>query len=86
MATTSLVGVSEREKGLLGRGMVAGKWAGCEGWWMCKVESQEAEIKMEVSLLYTMDLTPASWEERTLCSPVVRLILWDCRLGSSGLG
>lgn len=51
MATTSLVGVREREKGLLGTGIVAGKWAGLEGWWMCRVESQEAEIRIEVSLL-----------------------------------
>lgn len=51
MATTSLVAVREREKGLLGSGIVAGMWAGREGWWMCRVESQEAEIRMEVSWL-----------------------------------
>ncbi len=51
MATTSLVGVRERENGLLGSGIVAGKWGGLEGWWMWSVESQEAEMRIEVSLL-----------------------------------
>lgn len=47
MATTSLVGVREREKGLEGRWMVVGTWEGWDGWWMCRVESQEAEISIE---------------------------------------
>jgi len=44
MATTSLVAVSEREKGLLGREIVTGGFL-VPRWWMCSVESHEAEMR-----------------------------------------
>lgn len=44
MATTSLVAVREREKGLLGNEIVTGDFEGLERWWMCSVESQDADI------------------------------------------
>lgn len=44
IATTSLVGVREREKGLFGSEIVTGGFE-VERWWICSVESQEAEIK-----------------------------------------
>lgn len=44
MATTSLVAVSEREKGLLGNKIVVGGFERSERWWMCSVESQDADI------------------------------------------
>ena len=44
IATTSLVGDNESEKGLLGRAIVAGTISGFEGWWMWSVESHDAEI------------------------------------------
>lgn len=46
IATTSLVGVREREKGLLGRVIVTCGLLGWERWWMWRVESQEAEMRM----------------------------------------
>ena len=46
IATTSLVGVREREKGLLGRVIVTCGLLGLERWWMWRVESQEAEMRM----------------------------------------
>ncbi len=45
IATTSLVGVSESEKGLLGSEIVTGGLE-LERWWIWRVESQEAEIRM----------------------------------------
>ena len=47
MATTSLVGVREREKGLEGRWMVVGTREGFDGWWMWRVESQDADTSIE---------------------------------------
>ena len=46
-ARTSLEGEREREKGLEGRGIMAGNGdVGVWGtWWMCRVESQEAEMR-----------------------------------------
>ena len=80
IATTSLVGVREREKGLLGRGiLMGGGGVVSDGWlerrWTCRVESQEAETRMLWWRSYKTDLTPAAWEERTVCAPVVRSIL-----------
>lgn len=46
MATTSLVAVKESENGLFGRGMVTGSFEGFERWWICIVESHEADISM----------------------------------------
>ena len=46
MATTSLVAVRERENGFLGSEMVMGGVEGLERWWMCRVESQDAEMRM----------------------------------------
>ena len=45
MATTSLVGDSEIEKGLEGRGMMLGTRVESSVWWMCRVESQDAEMR-----------------------------------------
>lgn len=45
IATTSLVAVREREKGLLGNETVMGGFEASERWWMCSVESQEAEMR-----------------------------------------
>ena len=45
MATTSFVGVREREKGLLGSATVHGGWVGSERGWTCSVESQEPEMR-----------------------------------------
>lgn len=47
MATTSFVGVRESENGFEGSSAVVGTWAGFDGWWMCRVESQEADISIE---------------------------------------
>lgn len=47
MATTSFVAVRERENGFEGSWIVVGNWAGFDGWWMCRVESQEAETSIE---------------------------------------
>ena len=46
MAMTSLVGVREMEKGFEGRAIEAAGLEGEEGWWICRVESQEAETRM----------------------------------------
>lgn len=51
MATTSLVDVRESEKAFEGNGMVAGVKLGEFGRWTCRVESQEAEMTRECSLL-----------------------------------
>lgn len=51
MATTSLVGEREMEKGLCGSGRVAGSGvcslfeASGRMWWMWRVESHEAEMR-----------------------------------------
>ena len=46
IATTSLVEVREREKGLLGRDILTIGSDGLERWWMCNVESQEPETRI----------------------------------------
>lgn len=46
IATTSLLGVREREKGLLGREIVTCGLVGEERWWMWRVLSHEAETRM----------------------------------------
>ena len=46
MATTSFVGVSESENGLFGKEILIGSLEGFERWWMCSVESHEADIRM----------------------------------------
>lgn len=51
MATTSLVGESESEKGLLGSCTVVGGCEGSKGKWTCSVESQDADIKSACSRL-----------------------------------
>lgn len=43
---TSLVAVSDMEKGFEGRVIEAVGVEGAEGWWMWRVESQEAEIRI----------------------------------------
>lgn len=49
MATTSFVAVREMEKGFEGREIEATGVEGEPGWWMWRVESQEAEIRMRWS-------------------------------------
>ncbi len=66
MATTSLVAVREREKGLLGREIVTGDLEGSERWWMWSVESQEADMSRFCDWAKRTDFTPALWEERTV--------------------
>lgn len=74
IATTSFVGEIERENGFEGRGMTAGVESAFNRWtW--SVESQEADMTIECSLLYTTDLTPASWLDRTVCVEVLISIL-----------
>lgn len=47
MATTNLEAEMDSANGFAGRGSVAGSSEGCfEGWWMWRVESQDAEISM----------------------------------------
>jgi hypothetical protein len=48
MATTSLVGVMEREKGLAGSGIVVYSLLGSERLWKWRVLSQDAEIRRAV--------------------------------------
>lgn len=47
MATTSLVGERDMEKGFEGSLIVEGAMEGEEVWWMWSVESQEADIRRE---------------------------------------
>lgn len=47
IAMTNFEAEAEREKGLAGRGIVVGGVGGWERWWMCRVESQEAETRRE---------------------------------------
>lgn len=75
MATRSFVGLSERENGLEGSGITAGVESELRRW-TCRVESHDALITMECSLLYTTDLTPASWLERTVWVEVFTSILY----------
>lgn len=51
MAMTSFVGVRETENGLEGSAMLEGGMEGECGWWMCRVESQEAEMRSLCSRL-----------------------------------
>lgn len=51
IATTSLVAVRDVEKGLDGRGIIEGTESGVLVRWMWSVESHEADIKIESSLL-----------------------------------
>jgi len=52
MATTSLLVDTEREKGLLGRLIVAADQAAAgDAGWMCSVESQAADITSPCSAL-----------------------------------
>lgn len=51
MATTSFVAVRETEKGLEGSVMRDGGTEGECGWWICSVESQEAETRSLCSRL-----------------------------------
>ena len=46
MATTSFVAVREMENGLSGREIVVGGLDRLERWWICNVESQEAEMRI----------------------------------------
>ena len=46
MATTSLVVESESENGLCGREIVTNASSGLESLWMCRVWSQEEDIRM----------------------------------------
>lgn len=46
IATTSFVAVMDMEKGFEGREIEAMGVDGEESWWMCRVESQDAEIRM----------------------------------------
>lgn len=50
MATTSFVGLSESENGLEGSGMIAGVESELSRW-TCRVESHDALMTMECSLL-----------------------------------
>jgi hypothetical protein len=76
IATTSFVGEREIEKGFEGSGMAAGVMGEEEGClWMWRVESQEAEMTRQCSLLYTTDLTPAPCELRTVWEDVRTSIL-----------
>ncbi len=51
MAMTSFVEVRETEKGLEGRAILEAGIEGECGWWMCRVESQEAEMRSLCSRL-----------------------------------
>ena len=46
IATTSLVAVKESENGLFGREIVTGSFEGFERWWICSVESHDADMSM----------------------------------------
>lgn len=72
MATTSLLSDMDMAKGLLGRRTVLGTCVGLEGMWICRVQSQAAETRVDVEGQYSMHLTPASCELRVVWSPVSR--------------
>lgn len=61
MATTNLLADIDKENGFPGRLTVTTDHSasGVAGW-MCRVESQDAEMTSECSLLKTTLLTPAS--------------------------
>lgn len=65
IATTNLEAVAERENGLLGSLMTVTAPFFRE--WMCRVESQEAEMRILWSSEKTTDLTPALCVERVAC-------------------
>ena len=78
IATISFVAVAEIENGFDGKGTMIGRESGfapASGWWMCSVESHEAEMTMLCSRLNTTWRTPASWLLSTVCSEVLRSIL-----------
>ena len=62
MATTSLLSDMDMANGLLGRWTVLGTCDGLDGMWICSVQSQAAETRVDVERQYSMHLTPASCE------------------------
>ena len=75
IARTSFVGEREREKGFEGRGIVVGGFWGWCRWWMCRVESQEVEIRMLWVGEWARERAGAVWVERTVWAPVLRSML-----------
>lgn len=58
MATITLDGLAAMACGLPGRGMVRVARDGFEGLWMCRVLSQEAEMRMAVISLVSCQRKP----------------------------
>ena len=67
IATTSLLSDMDMAKGLLGRRIVLETCVGLEGKWICRVQSQAAETRVDVEGQYSMHLTPASCELIDVC-------------------